>query len=85
MSCGRPCVASDVPGNRAIIHDGETGLLVDPGDPAGLAGALERVVADGGLAAALGRAARAEIVARYDLAPLVGREIELLKTVARRR
>jgi glycosyltransferase involved in cell wall biosynthesis len=85
MSCGRPCVASDVPGNRAIVQDGETGLLVDPRDPAALAGALERVVHDHGLAGALGRAARAEIVARYDLGPLVAREIELLKTVARRR
>ena len=85
MSSGLPCVASDVGGNRAILADGETGLLFDPGDPGGLAERLERVLGQEDFARGLGERARAEVVARYDLATLVAREIELLQRLARAR
>src|SRR5262249_30204677 len=42
MSCGVPCVASDVGGNRAILVDGVTGLLFDHEDHGALAEALAR-------------------------------------------
>lgn len=81
MSAGLPCVASDCPGNRSLVTHGETGLLFDPRRPDELAACLERVLTDQSLAAILGEAARALVVARYDLAVLVAREIELLKTL----
>jgi len=83
MSCGVPCVASDVGGNSAILTDGETGLLFDPRDASALAGALERVLSQEDLARRLGERARARIVEHYDLGRLVEREIELLRRVAR--
>lgn len=82
MSCGVPCVASNVDGNRAILEDGETGLLFEPRDSAGLADRLENVLAGDDLARRLSERARARIVERYDLAALVAREIELLRRVA---
>jgi glycosyltransferase involved in cell wall biosynthesis len=82
MSCGVPCVASNIGGNRSILADGETGLLFDPGDAGALADRLERVFTDGELARRLGEHARSEVLARYDLRALVGREIELLRRVA---
>jgi glycosyltransferase involved in cell wall biosynthesis len=82
MSAAIPCVASDVGGNRAILRDGETGLLFPPGDAAALAAALERVLTDEGLAAALARRAREHVARTYDLGALVGREIDLLCRVA---
>ena len=85
MSAAVPCVASDVGGNRAILSDGETGLLVPPGDPAALAGALERVLTDEALAGARARRAREHIVRTYDLGALVAREIALLRRLAGRR
>jgi glycogen synthase len=85
MSCGVPCVVSDVNGNRAIVSDGETGLLFDPHDASALAARLEHVLAREDEARRLGERARAEVLARYDLATLVGREIALLRAVARRR
>ena len=85
MSCGVPCVASNVGGNRAALADGRTGLLVDPADAGALADAIERLVTDGELARRLGEAARREIVERYDLATAVAREIELLRILASRR
>lgn len=85
MSSGLPCIASDVGGNRAILADGETGLLFDPRDPGALAERLERVLGQDDYARRLGEHARAEVVARYDLVALVEREIELLRRVARAR
>ncbi len=82
MSCGVPCLASDVSGNRSILGDGQVGVLFDPRDPAALADGLERVFTKEGLARALGERARARVVERYDLQELVGREIELLRRVA---
>jgi glycosyltransferase involved in cell wall biosynthesis len=83
MSCGIPCVASNVGGNRAILTDGETGLLFDPRDASALAGALERVLSQVEFARRLGERARARIVEHYDLGRLVEREIELLGRVVR--
>lgn len=85
MSCGLPCIASAVGGNLSIVEDGRTGLLFDPAAPGGLAACLLRVFASEDFAHALGRGARAEIAARYDLRVLVAREIELLRRVARSR
>lgn len=82
MSCGVPCVASNVGGSRAILTDGETGLLFEPGDVDGLAARLERLLTRSDLTRRLAERARAAVVERYDLARLVGGEIELLRRVA---
>lgn len=58
-ACGTPSVASDAPGLRESVVDGETGLLVPHGDVDALTHALARVLTDGDLGARLGRQARA--------------------------
>jgi len=58
MSLGRPVIASKVAGVPEQIVEGETGLMVEPGDAEGLARALERVRADAGLRERLGAAGR---------------------------
>ena len=50
LAVGRPVVATDVGGNRELVRDGETGLLVPPDDPTALASALARFLDDRGLA-----------------------------------
>jgi len=60
-----PVVASDVHGLPDVVDDGRSGLLVPPGDVAGLAGALDRLVADAGLRAEMGRAGRSLVERRY--------------------
>src|SRR5205823_3899472 len=84
MASGVPCVASDCAGNRSLITDGETGLLFDPHRPDELAERLRRILDDPALAARLGKAGRALVAERYDLGALVQREIELVRSVARR-
>lgn len=43
MACGLPVVATDYPGVRAVVDDGDTGLIVPTGDPRAVAGALARL------------------------------------------
>lgn len=57
-ACATPTVASDAPGLRDSVRDGETGLLVPHGDVAALADALGTLVADADLRERLGRNAR---------------------------
>ena len=85
MAAGLPCVASDCAGNRALIDDGDTGLLFDPRREDALAACLERVLTDRTLAAELGRRARDRAVKELDLAALVDREIALVRRVAAER
>ncbi len=54
-----PIVATDVGGNREIVRDGQTGLLVPAQDAAALTAALDRLLDDAALATRLGQAARA--------------------------
>jgi glycosyltransferase involved in cell wall biosynthesis len=58
-ACGTPVVAADAPGLRDSVQDGETGLLVAPGDAEALAAALRRLLTDAGLHARLAAGARA--------------------------
>jgi glycosyltransferase involved in cell wall biosynthesis len=44
MACGLPTVATEYPGVRAVIDDGETGLVVEPGDPEPVADAIRRLI-----------------------------------------
>ena len=62
MSAGRAIVASDLPSIREVLHHEIDALLVAPGNPEAFAGAIERLVAQPGLAARLARAA-------FDAAP----------------
>ncbi len=71
-ACGRPLVATDVPGCREVAIAGETGLLVPPDDAAALAGAIETLARDPALRARLGQAARRLVETRF-ASDLIGR------------
>ena len=58
MASGKPIVASDIHGYRSVVRRGEQGLLVPPGDPRALAGALARLLSDDGLRARMGASGR---------------------------
>jgi glycosyltransferase involved in cell wall biosynthesis len=61
MSSGKPVVATDIPGCREAVVDGETGFLVPPRTPEALAAALERLIADPALRARMGAAGRRRV------------------------
>jgi glycosyltransferase involved in cell wall biosynthesis len=58
MAAGLPVVATRVGGIPEIVTDGETGILVAPGDPSALAAALTRLASDAALRAALAGSGR---------------------------
>lgn len=66
MEQGRPVVATTAVGAVAggLVRDGQTGLVVAPGDPEALAGAINRLLDDAELCERLGAAAR-QAVAPY--------------------
>ncbi|MFQ5760306.1 MAG: glycosyltransferase family 4 protein, partial [Acidiferrobacterales bacterium] len=58
MASGLPVVASRVGGIPEAVAEGKTGLLVEPADTPGLAGAVVRLVMDQDLRETMGKAAR---------------------------
>jgi glycosyltransferase involved in cell wall biosynthesis len=52
-----------------LVLDQETGMLVDPDDPAGLAEAMARLLEDQGLARRLARAGRNYVNQEFGSAP----------------
>ena len=63
---GRPVVASRVGAIPETVDDGHEGLLVTPGDPAALAGAMVRIIQNPELAARMGQAARKKAAEELD-------------------
>ncbi|MEX2195827.1 MAG: glycosyltransferase family 4 protein [Thermoleophilaceae bacterium] len=55
LAAGTPVVATRSGGMAEYVVEGRNGALVDPGDPPGLAGALDRVLADAEALGATGR------------------------------
>ena len=65
MAAGLPVVATAVGGTPEVVLDGETGLLVAPGDPSALADAMLALLADRRLAEAFGQAGRARVETHF--------------------
>ena len=84
MAHGRPVVASAVGGLLDLVVDGETGVLVPPGDVTALRKALERLLADPDLRARMGAAARERIRAHFSAEAATRATIELYEEVLRR-
>jgi glycosyltransferase involved in cell wall biosynthesis len=74
MACGLPTIATEYPGVRAVVDDGETGLLTRGGDAAAVADAVRRLV-DAGRAgrARLGAAGRDKALRLWSWPRLVDR------------
>jgi glycosyltransferase involved in cell wall biosynthesis len=73
MAAARPVVATSVGAVPEMIEHGRHGLLVSPGDPAALAGAIARLLSDRPLARRLGLAARQRSSDRYSRQAMVRR------------
>ena len=63
QACARVLLASDIPGSREVVEDGQTGLLFPVGDVADFAAKTLTAAADPALRTRIGRAARARVEA----------------------
>jgi glycosyltransferase involved in cell wall biosynthesis len=82
MAAGRGVVASRIGGLPELVADGETGVLVAPGDVEAWTQALATAVAAPAVTAAWGRAARARALRDHDLGEHVDRLEALYREVA---
>ena len=71
MSCGLPVVATRVGGNPEVVVDGQTGLLVPPGDPPALAAAILQLLGDETRCRNMGLAGRQRVEDHFDVRQMV--------------
>jgi glycosyltransferase involved in cell wall biosynthesis len=73
----KPVIGTAVDGIPEVIVDGETGILVPPGDARALAEAMEKLLAEPELAATMGRAGQARAQQYFD----IRRQVERLQEI----
>lgn len=87
-ACGRPLVATDIPGCREVVRPGENGFLVSVRDVDALAEAIRALLEDRSRAAAMGQCSRQIAEAEFGIERVVNQTLslyqELLVDVGRR-
>jgi glycosyltransferase involved in cell wall biosynthesis len=63
--CAKPVIGARIGAVQCVIEDGRDGLLVDPEDAGGLAGAILKLVRDADLRQRLGRRGQEKTLARF--------------------
>jgi len=79
MSAGLPVVASDIRGCREEVVDGQTGLLVPPGDVPALARAIQRLLSESELARKMGQAGRERARRLFDDRVVLERQLSVYR------
>ncbi|MDP8924855.1 MAG: glycosyltransferase family 4 protein [Chloroflexota bacterium] len=83
LAAARPVVSTDVGGVSGVVRHAETGLLVGPRDPGGMADAILTLLRSPERAAAYGRAGRASVYPRHAASRLVADVERLYLELAR--
>jgi glycosyltransferase involved in cell wall biosynthesis len=65
MACSRPVIASDLPGVRTVVSDGQDGLLVRPGDVQDITAKIRQLVDSPRQRQEMGSKGRAKVEATY--------------------
>jgi glycosyltransferase involved in cell wall biosynthesis len=82
MAAAKPIVATNVGGNAEILHRGEFGVLVPPGDENALADAISALLSDAARARELGKKAASRAERELTSASMVRRYEELFAAIA---
>jgi len=83
MACGKPVVSTNLPtGVPWVNRDGETGLVVEPGDAAALARGLNTLLADRDLRRRLGDRGRASVAGTFTVERMAAQSAALYSSVA---
>jgi glycosyltransferase involved in cell wall biosynthesis len=85
LASARPVVGTRVGGIPELVRDGETGVLVDPGDAQGFARALRCLLESPQLQSTMGERGRSDARELYDIAVVTDRWCEWYAEVASRR
>lgn len=82
MAAGLPVIATRVGGIPEAVHDGVTGLLIEPGDPQPLALSLQRLALDGDMRKRLGEAGQRRARQIFDVGAVAQRVAEVYEAAA---
>jgi glycosyltransferase involved in cell wall biosynthesis len=66
-ACGRPVIASDIPGCRSVVHPGKNGFLVPTNDSAALAESIRCLAADKQLRQEMGAYSRQLVLQKFTI------------------
>jgi glycosyltransferase involved in cell wall biosynthesis len=78
-ACGKPLIATDVPGCRDIVTHGVNGLLVPARDSVALAAAIDSLLGDSSLRAAMGMAGREAVMLAFSVEKVAGQVVDLYR------
>ncbi|HML94688.1 MAG TPA: glycosyltransferase [Thermodesulfobacteriota bacterium] len=81
LASGLPAVATKVGGVSEIVSDGESGYLVQPGDPEAIAEKLGLLVSDPGARRRMGIAGRKSVEEKYDIRKLNEKLVGLYRSL----
>jgi glycosyltransferase involved in cell wall biosynthesis len=70
LACGRPVIASNIPGVRSVVRNGEDGWLIPPGDDRALTLAMQTALSDPARLTAMGEKGRTRVAAQYEWSAL---------------
>mgnify|MGYP001161419120 FL=1 len=76
-ACGRPIIASDVPGCREAIKEGKTGHLVEPRSATALADKIQELIEDKELLQKMGYGGRKLAEEEFSIDKIVSQHLEL--------
>ena len=77
MACGKPVIASNLPGVRTVVDDGLNGFLVEPKDCCDLITKMRYLLEEDGVKESFGRAGRKKVEEKYSWGK-IGEELERL-------
>jgi glycosyltransferase involved in cell wall biosynthesis len=80
-ACGKPLIATDVPGCRDIVTHGVNGLLVPVRNPAALAAAIDSLLRDSSLRVAMGVAGREMVMCTFSVEKVAGQVVDLYRAL----
>jgi glycosyltransferase involved in cell wall biosynthesis len=82
MALERPTVATAVGGNVDLVKDGETGLLIPPGDADATADAIFNLISDRDRSEQFGEAGRERVKQHFSARAMVDRTLEVYRELA---
>jgi len=83
-ACGKPLIATDVPGCREIVTHAINGLLVPPRNPAALAAAMDSLLRDSALRVRMGQAGRETVLRSFSVEKVTGQVLALYRELLAR-
>ena len=81
MACGKPVIASNLPGMRSVVSDGEDGLLVQPGEVDDLTDKIQMLLEDPQRRREMGDRGRAKVEAKYAWPKIIPRLVRVYEEV----